>query len=68
MLLSILISFPIVYFVIEKLKKENAKSVGFSFTNYFIALVVIVILAMITVSWQSWKAATRNPVESLRYD
>ena len=67
-LLSILISFPIVYFVIEELKKENAKSVGFSVVNYFIAFVVIVILAMIIVSWQSWKAATRNPVEALRYE
>ena len=25
-------------------------------------------IALLTVSWQSWKAATRNPVESLRYE
>lgn len=25
-------------------------------------------ITLITVSWQSWKAATRNPVESLRYE
>jgi ABC-type antimicrobial peptide transport system permease subunit len=25
-------------------------------------------VALITVCWQSWRAATRNPVESLRYD
>jgi putative ABC transport system permease protein len=25
-------------------------------------------IAMFTVGWQSWRAATRNPVEALRYD
>jgi putative ABC transport system permease protein len=25
-------------------------------------------IALLTVSWQSWKAATRNPVEVLRYE
>jgi putative ABC transport system permease protein len=30
----------------------------------FIALVI----AIFTVSWQSWRAATRNPVEALRYE
>ena len=25
-------------------------------------------IALLTVSWQSWKAATRNPVEALRYE
>jgi len=25
-------------------------------------------IALLTVSWQSWMAATRNPVEALRYE
>jgi len=25
-------------------------------------------IALLTVSFQSWKAATRNPVEALRYE
>jgi putative ABC transport system permease protein len=25
-------------------------------------------IALVTVSWLSWRAATRNPVEALRYE
>jgi len=27
-----------------------------------------ILIAILTVSWQSWRAATRNPVEALRYE
>jgi putative ABC transport system permease protein len=27
-----------------------------------------IIISVLTVSWQSWRAATRNPVEALRYE
>jgi putative ABC transport system permease protein len=30
--------------------------------------VIAMLVALLTVSWQSWRAATRNPVESLRYE
>jgi putative ABC transport system permease protein len=25
-------------------------------------------IALLTISWQSWSAATKNPVEALRYE
>lgn len=25
-------------------------------------------IALLTVSWQSWRAASRNPIEALRYE
>jgi len=28
----------------------------------------VLTVSLLTVSWQSWRAATRNPVESLRYE
>ena len=65
---SIIISFPIVFFSIEELKKDNAKSISLTSINYGVVFIVIVTLVLLTVSWQSWKAATRNPVEVLRYE
>lgn len=67
-LLSITISFPLVFFITEAMKRNSAKSASLSWSNYGIAFLVIVTLTMLTVSWQSWKAATRNPVEALRYE
>jgi putative ABC transport system permease protein len=39
-------------------------------TIYDISLsgIIILIVSLLTVSFQSWRAATRNPVEALRYE
>ncbi len=37
---------------------------GYFLLSGFLALLI----SLLAVSWQSWKAATRNPVESLRYE
>jgi putative ABC transport system permease protein len=35
---------------------------------FVLAGVLALFITLITVSWQSWRAATRNPVEALRYE
>ncbi len=35
---------------------------------FALAGLLALVIALLTVSWQSWKAATRNPVEALRYE
>jgi putative ABC transport system permease protein len=35
---------------------------------FCLAGITALVIAIITVSWQSWKAATKNPVEALRYE
>ena len=67
-LFSITISFPLVFFIIETLKRHNAKSTSLTWTNYGITFLVIIALALLTVSWQSLQAATRNPVKALHYE
>jgi putative ABC transport system permease protein len=38
------------------------------FWLFALAGVIAFGIALLTVSWQSWRAATRNPVEALRYE
>jgi putative ABC transport system permease protein len=33
---------------------------------FALAGIVAIVIALFTVSWQSWRAATKNPVEALR--
>jgi len=35
---------------------------------FALALLVSMLVAGITISWQTYRAATRNPVEALRYE
>jgi putative ABC transport system permease protein len=35
---------------------------------FALAGVIALFIALVTVSWQSWRAANKNPVESLRYE
>jgi len=35
---------------------------------FLAASLVAILVALLTISWQTWRAARRNPVESLRYE
>jgi putative ABC transport system permease protein len=35
---------------------------------FILAGMIIIGIAILTVLWQSWRAAARNPVEALRYE
>jgi ABC-type antimicrobial peptide transport system permease subunit len=38
------------------------------FWAFIVGPIMVMCIALLTVSWLSWKAATRNPVEALRYE
>jgi putative ABC transport system permease protein len=35
---------------------------------FALAGIIVLVIAVLTLSFQSWRAATRNPVEALRYE
>ncbi|HEY4785455.1 MAG TPA: ABC transporter permease [Bacteroidales bacterium] len=67
-LLGLIIACPVAGFLMHKWLQNFAYKTELSWWVFGVAGAVAVVVALLTVSWQSWKAATRNPVESLRYE
>lgn len=64
--ISFLIATPVTYFLAEEWLQNYAYRIGNGIGNYIIAAIVVIILAIITVSYQTLKVAHANPVDSLR--
>jgi len=52
----------------NKWLESFAYKTSLSWWIFALAGVLTLGIALLTVSWQSWRAATRNPVEALRYE
>jgi len=65
---SILLSTPVVYYSMHRWLQGFAFRTKLSWWIFAAAGLLTLAVAILTVSWQSWKAATRNPVEALRYE
>jgi putative ABC transport system permease protein len=66
--IAFVIATPIAYFVMSKWLENFAYKTDLSWWIFALAGLMATGIALLTVSWQSWKAATRNPVEALRYE
>jgi len=71
-LLSIAIAFiittPIVWYLMNRWLENFAYKTNLSWWIFVLPGLLAFGIALLTVSWQSWRAATRNPVEALRYE
>lgn len=66
--IAFIIACPIAYYVMSKWLENFAYKTELSWWIFALAGVLALGIALLTVSWQSWRAATRNPVEALRYE
>ena len=66
--ISLLIAFPTAYFTVHKWLENFAYKTTLSWWIFALAGLLALGIALLTVSWQSWRAATRNPVDALRYE
>lgn len=67
-LISFLIGVPISYYVVDKWLTNFAYHTKMSWWIFALAGVISFLVALLTVSFQSWSAASKNPVEALKYD
>jgi len=66
--ISFVIAVPIAYYAMNKWLENFAYKTELSWWIFVLAGLLALGIALLTVSWKSWKAATRNPVEALRYE
>ena len=64
--ISLVISFPIAYWIMNNWLENFAYRININWTIFFIAGLIAIVIALLTVSFQSIKAAMVNPVKSLR--
>jgi putative ABC transport system permease protein len=66
--ISFIMASAIAWFVLSSWLNNYAYKTELSWWIFALTGLITLAIALITVSWQSYKAATRNPVESLRYE
>ncbi len=66
--IAFVIATPVSYYAMNKWLENFAYKTELSWWIFALAGLLALGIALLTVSFQSWKAATKNPVESLRYE
>jgi putative ABC transport system permease protein len=65
---SILIAWPVAWYIMDRWLQKFAYRIELDWTAFILAGAIALAIAALTVSYQAVKAATANPVESLRYE
>ena len=67
-IIAFVIAAPVAFYAMNSwLQNFNTKT-ELSWWIFILSGIIALGIALLTVSWQSWRAATRNPVEALRYE
>ena len=67
-LLAALIALPASYYMMTNWLQNFAYRVGYSILGFILATVIAGIIAVLTISKQTYKAASANPVDALKYE
>ena len=67
-MLALFISTPVSWYFMNLWLRNYAYKTPVSLWIFAASGVAAFLIAILTVSWQSWRAASRNPVEALRYE
>ena len=62
------VAYPISYYLMSGWLENFAYRININFLPFVIATIVAVVISLATVSYQSIKAATANPIDSIKYE
>jgi putative ABC transport system permease protein len=65
---GIVLGIPLGWYFMQKWLAGFAYKTRLDWWIFALAALVAILVAILTVSWQSWRASRRNPVEALRYE
>jgi putative ABC transport system permease protein len=66
--IAFIIASPVVYYVMNKWLQDFVYRTEMKWWFFVISGLTVLIVALVTVSLQSWRIASKNPVETLRYE
>jgi len=67
-ILASIVAWPLAYFILREWLGQFAYKVNLGIEIFLLSTLFTLLIALSTVSYQALKAATSNPVESLRYE
>lgn len=67
-LIASMIAIPLTWYIMNRWLQNYASHIQLNIWTFLAAGFAALGIAIVTVGWQSWKAATRNPVEALKYE
>jgi len=65
---SLVVAIPLAWYLIQKWLEEFAYKTDIGRGTFAASGLIMLVTVILTVTLQSWKAATKNPVEALRYE
>ncbi len=66
--IAFIVATPVAWYAMNRWLQNFAYRTDLSWWIFALAGLLAMGIALLTVSWQSWRAARRNPVEALRYE
>jgi len=66
--LSNVIAWPVIYFAMNRWLENFTYRVSIGLWMFLTGALIVIIIALVTISFQSFKAALANPVDTLRYE
>ncbi len=68
MIIAFVIAIPISYYALYKWLENFAYKIPLHLWIFVIGGIVVLLIALLTISFQTYNAARQNPVKSLRYE